>query len=342
MKRRADGRFQKRITLPNGKSKLLYSSANTEREAIKDFNRQMLALEEQRTKSKLFENVAQEWKAEYIENHSDINFRKGSRASYERTVEYFKGKYIHQITAGDVSAFFNYLKALKLSYKTVASHKSVLSMIMSFAITKNDIQFNPVKDVTIPANLPKTKRVIPSDDVLQTINEHYTGFDFLPYFLLNTGLRMSEALPLEVDKDIDLEQKTIRIHKHLIHDSNKPIIEEVTKTRNAERTVVLLDRVIEKLPKKQGLLFCNDDGTPYTVKQLQKLWTDYRKKYNIKVTAHQLRHGFATMLFEAGIPEKDAQDLMGHSDIYLTRQVYTHIRDKHKKETIEKLNKFSF
>lgn len=342
MKKRADGRYQKRITLPNGKSKLLYSSANTEREAIKDFNRQMLAMEEEKQKSKLFENVAKEWKSDYLERRSDINFRKSNRASYDRTVEYFAGKYVDEITAGDVSAFFDYLESLQFSYKTVASHKSVLSMILSFAIKKNDIQFNPVKNVTIPQNLPKTKRDIPSDEVLQTINEHYTGFDFLPYFLLNTGLRMSEALPLEVDKDIDLEQKTIRIHKHLIHDSNKPIIEEVTKTRNAERTVVLLDRVIERLPQRKGLLFCNEDGSPYTAKQLQKLWTDYRKRYSIKVTAHQLRHGFATMLFEAGISEKDAQDLMGHSDINLTRQVYTHIRDKHKKETLEKLNKFSF
>lgn len=48
------------------------------------------------------------------------------------------------------------------------------------------------------------------------------------------------------------------------------------------------------------------------------------------------------MLFEAGVDLKDAQDLMGHSDINLTRQIYTHIRDERKLETTNKLNAFNF
>ena len=48
------------------------------------------------------------------------------------------------------------------------------------------------------------------------------------------------------------------------------------------------------------------------------------------------------MLFEADINERDAQELMGHSDITLTRRVYTHIRNKHKEETANKLNNFTF
>lgn len=48
------------------------------------------------------------------------------------------------------------------------------------------------------------------------------------------------------------------------------------------------------------------------------------------------------MLFEAGVDVKDAQELMGHSDINLTRQIYTHIRSERKKETADKLNNFNF
>ena len=50
----------------------------------------------------------------------------------------------------------------------------------------------------------------------------------------------------------------------------------------------------------------------------------YKKETGVSLTAHQLRHAYATMLFEAGIDEKDAQELMGHSDINLTRSIYTH------------------
>jgi len=48
------------------------------------------------------------------------------------------------------------------------------------------------------------------------------------------------------------------------------------------------------------------------------------------------------MLFEAGVDLKDAQELMGHSDIKTTQQIYTHIRNKRKTKTAEKLNAFQF
>lgn len=342
MKKRSDGRYVKKITMPDGSIKYLYSSAKSEREAIKDFNKQIVLLDEKKRKSYKFEAVALEWKDWYREKHSDVNFRKSVKSSFDKVYEYFAGYDINEVTAADVNSFLEYLKQLNFSYKTVSSNKSVLNMILNFAIGKRKITVNPVKGAAIPSNLKRTKRKLPSDDVLRVINENHRGFDFLPYFLLNTGLRMSEALPLEVDKDIDFKEMTITVNKHLIHDGNKPVIEAVTKTEDSARTVILLDRVAEKIPKKKGLLFCNEDGTPLTKKQLSWRWKKYQKDHNIEVTAHQLRHGYATMLFEADVSEKDAQELMGHSDITLTRQIYTHIREKRKKQTAEKLNKFNF
>lgn len=342
MKRRADGRFQKRITLPNGKSRVLYSSASSEREAVKDFNRKMLALEAEQKNKYLFSNIADEWNTEYRERISDINYRKNTRAAYNRIIEHFEGLYIEEMTAQVISQFINKLVLMKYGKKTVANHHSILNMIFKFAILSGYITYNVVQDIPLPLNLPQKRRELPSDRELEIVNSHYDEFDFLPYFLLNTGLRMSEALALEVDKDIDFENKLITVNKHLIHDGNKPIIEYKTKTEAAERTVILLDRVAEKLPKKKGLLFCNDDGTPYSKGQLRNRWENFQKKYSLTLTAHQLRHGFATMLFEAGIDEKDAQELMGHADITTTRSIYTHIRNKRREETAKKLNEFHF
>lgn len=79
-----------------------------------------------------------------------------------------------------------------------------------------------------------------------------------------------------------------------------------------------------------------------TKKQLQNRWTAWQKRYDIQVTAHRLRHGFATMLLEAGIEPKDAQELMGHADIKITMDIYAEIRSKRKEHTREKLNAFDF
>ncbi|MGE4277205.1 MAG: tyrosine-type recombinase/integrase [Lawsonibacter sp.] len=61
---------------------------------------------------------------------------------------------------------------------------------------------------------------------------------------------------------------------------------------------------------------------------------------NIMSPPHQLRHAFATTLFEAGIEEKDAQELLGHSSITLTHDVYTHIRSARKEKTASCLNEY--
>lgn len=342
MKRRADGRFQKRVTLPDGSLKYLYSSAANERLAIKDFNEQLMNLELETQKKGLFTVIANEWNTEYRERISDINYRKNTSAAYDRIVEYFQEYYIEEMTAPILNKFIRHLALLKFGKKTVANHHSIINMIFKFAILNGQIDYNPMQDVPIPTNLSQKKRSLPSDKELETVNANYEGFAFLPYFLLNTGLRMSEALALTY-ADIDFEEKLITVNKHLLHDNNKPIIESRTKTESSERTVILLDRVADKLSRTQkGLIFCNEDGSPYTAKQLRCRWESYQKEHNLTLTAHQLRHGYATMLFEAGIDEKDAQELMGHSDINTTRSIYTHIRNKRKTETAKRLNEFQF
>ena len=324
MKKRADGRYVRSVTI-NGKRKMFYSSESTEKKAERDIARQMFNYTEKSEQDKTFKEVAEEWNGDYREKISDINYNKNTRAAYNRIIKYFGDKkLLSQVDAREINTFVGYLVGLRYYKKTIAGHKSILNMIFTYAICQGYTDNNPVKNIRLPNNLPRKEREMPSPEEIKVVDKHYVGFDFLPYFLLYTGLRISEALALTYE-DIDFKNKTISITKHLLHNGNKPIIENKTKTRSSKRYIILLDRVFEKLScKKTGLIFCNDDGSPLTKGQLRKRWEKYQKKYNITFTAHQLRHAYATMLFEAGIDLKDAQELMGHSDINLTRQIYPH------------------
>lgn len=344
MKQRKDGRWRRSVVI-NGKTQYFYSSETTEQKAKKDIEKQMLLFKETTGKNTYFEKVAEAWVTDYREQTTEANYKKGIRADYNAVLEYFKGNKINEISANSVDVFIKYLISKKYSKKTISNKKCVLNMIMNYAVINRYIEYNPVTSIRLPNNLPSKKRELPSTDILKNINSNYTGFDLLPFFLLNTGCRKSEALAVRFE-DIDFEEKTIRIHSHVIHDGNKPIYEPVLKTENAERLVLITDRLLEALPKKfDGFLFSmNGDGKkPLTKCAFAKRWKSFCKRYNTNVTAHQLRHAYATMLFEAGIEEKDAQYLMGHSDINLTRQIYTHIRkERLKKETADKINNFSF
>ncbi len=343
MTRRKDGRFVKVFTLSDGKKKYFYSSAKTEREAMRDFDKQLLLFREKEKRGHSFAVIADEWDTDYRERVSDINYRKNTRAAYNRIIEYFAdNKDITKITAAEINHFIKHLISRGYYKQTIAAHKNVLNMIFNFAILNGHATVNPVSVIRLPHNLPSSPRKMPTTEEIREVSSHYTGFDLLPYFLLYTGLRISEALALTYS-DIDRENKLITVNKHLIHDGNKPIIEHKTKTVNSERTVILLDRLAEKLPSRcRGYIFCNDKNEPYTKRELRTRWVKYQETYNVHLTAHQLRHAYATMLFEAGVDIKDAQELMGHSDINLTRQIYTHIRNERKEETASKLDAFNF
>ena len=342
MKRRKDGRFLKVVTI-DGEKAFFYSSESTERKAENDIARQMVEYQKRKTEEKnmLFADVADAWDSEYRLQIPEITYRKGIKAQYLRILDYFDGYRINDITPQDINRF---IRSLNYGYKTVAGHKSTLNMIFEYAILHGYTQYNPVTVVKVPKNLERHKRELPTSEELRIVSEHWEGFDLLPYFLLWTGCRKSEALAIKRE-DIDFENRIIKIRNHVIHDGNKPIYESVLKSEAARRDVIITDNLYQALPKKfSGFLFSASETRekPLSKGEFDKRWKKYCERYNLHITAHQLRHGFATMLFEANVDIKDTQVLMGHSDINLTRSVYTHIRDVRKEETAKKINSFKF
>lgn len=341
MKKRSDGRFCKKIKLPNGEYKYFYSAEPTEKKAQKDIENQLLNYKEREENGKDFFTVADNWDSDYRETVPDTTYNKCTKAAYNRILNHFQYEYIKDITSRDID---NFLHSLSFGQKTVAWHKCILNMIFDYAILHGELKENPVSHVRLPKGLTKGKRELPSTNALKIVSEHSDGFALLPFFLLYTGCRKSEALAIRYE-DIDFKSNVIKVRNHVIHDGNRAIFEPVLKTESANRDIILLDRLKEVLPKKfKGFLFSmqNDGEKPLTKGAFDKRWKKYCDEYGLSITAHQLRHGYATMLFEAGIDVKDAQDLMGHSDINLTKSVYTHIRDVRKEQTAEKLNNFAF
>ena len=202
---------------------------------------------------------------------------------------------------------------------------------------------------------------MPSDEYLELIKTNYDKpFGLLAYFLLYTGCRIGEAIALQ-HKDIDRENKIIHIYKSVYHENNKPYI-KLPKTEAGKRDIILLDMLSEKLHrgKADEYVFSGKDNEPMSFYEYKNGWKAYckeigahetiitkekdkreHKRIKTLLSPHQLRHGYATMLFEADINEKDAQELLGHSSISVTRDIYTHIRKKRKDSIAEVLNKYA-
>lgn len=74
----------------------------------------------------------------------------------------------------------------------------------------------------------------------------------------------------------------------------------------------------------------------------RRLFSGVCEEYGFTVTAHQLRHAYASLLEEANVPEKVAQDLLGHAQISTTKDIYTHIRAAKRRRDLEALRSIDF
>lgn len=292
----------------------------------------------------MFKDVAYAWEDEHFKS-----IEGGTRISYSpalnRAVEEFENLQIAEVTALDIKRLLDKLAAKKYSAQTVRVQKIVLNLIFNYAVLNGYINVNPVSVVSVPRNLPKSKRDMPTQEEINIVmNSFDRTFGAFAYTILFTGCRRGEALALQW-KDIDFKKNTISINKSVNYsgdNQNVPILSPHTKSDAGMRTVVMLDCLKNRLQSIKGkpeeFIFGTTDPPTKTV--FRNKWKKYCEETNLTITPHQLRHAYATILYDAGIDVKSAQELMGHSNITLTQNVYTHISKDRKEQTAANLNEY--
>ncbi|MBO0475072.1 site-specific integrase [Enterococcus ureasiticus] len=249
-----------------------------------------------------------------------------------------------------------------------------VSKVCDHAVTLDIIDSNPFKKVTKPKQITFKKHSLKyyskeqlelfmrivnqrvslvSDQAL--IQKYYAEFDAAIFRLLAyTGMRIGEALALNWD-DISFEDKTVDINKNLSQTKGSYVV-STTKTRSSNRIITLDNRTLYTLKKwrlrqrelllANGVTQINFIFTGYVgemvyrtdVYQRSKRLADKAGLHNIG--CHGFRHTHATILFEAGISPKEIQNRLGHSDISMTLDIYTHLSKKTEQLTVDKLMKY--
>lgn len=285
-----------------------------------------------------FSEIADDWEEQHWETIS-YKTAESYTAPLRRLKEKFGTRYAEDITPQMITAYLASLGNRGYAKRTVQMHRDILHMIFNCGIVNGKVQSNPCDAIVLPKGLKTSVRVIPQDEAINAVRDN-VGYEFglFAYLCLYSGLRRGEALALRYE-DIDREHKVIRVCKAVEFIGNNPHL-KTPKTSAGIRDTVLLDVLAREIPNGTGYIFCRKDGGLLTKTQYRTKWKRYCEKIGYEITAHQLRHGFATILYEAGIADKDAQELLGHSSITLTRNVYTHIRQAHREETNKKLNDF--
>lgn len=303
-----------------------------------------------------FRDIAEDWERQHREEIESRTWNNYA-AHYNSILQKHGSKQITQITAQDVLNHLTQAKAQGYSATVVNTIRSLYRMIFDYAIINDLAQFNPVSSVKLPRGLKRGKREAPTDELIKKIfaaADH--PFGLFPVFLLCTGCRKSEALALSWD-DVDFENREISITKSLDYTVGADPKYKPPKTDAGTRTVPIVDVLYDMLTeaydaRTSDLIFPappsnrgGKGGGLMTLRGYEGQWLKFCEYANLLdsdgkplITAHNLRHGTATLMFELGVDELSAQRILGHSRIEITREIYTDLRAKQKMRSVCSFN----
>ncbi|MBO5486080.1 MAG: site-specific integrase [Eubacterium sp.] len=285
--------------------------------------------------------------------------RDSTRAGY-RTVqrildkEPFGGKKISQVKVSDAKLFLIKLQSDGRGYSSIHSIRGVLRPAFQMAVDDDVLHKNPFgfELATVIVNDSVTREAISRDQMrkfLKFIHDDnvYCKYYEVVYILFHTGMRISEFCGLTL-KDIDLEKRIINIDHQLLRTSEMKYVIEATKTNAGTRKLPMTEDVfrcfqaiIEDREKPRfekmvdghtGFLFTDKDGMPLVAMHWEHRFNHMVKRYNDifrvqmpNITPHVCRHTYCSNMAKSGMNPKTLQYLMGHSDIGVTLNTYTHL-----------------
>lgn len=277
-------------------------------------------------KTETFKTVARAWWNE-IEPTLAPNSLKNYSPAYNRAVAEFGGADVAAITAKDIETYINQF-ARTHAKKTVVTQRQIIRQIMNKAQREGYITVNPASAVLLPKNLLQKKRHAPSREQIKIIKESVNDpFGLFPFVVYYTGLRRGEVRGLRYE-DIDREKKRITVRRNVYDVSTTPHIKK-PKSDAGLRALPLLDALAAVLPKrKHGYIFPDDDATgPLPDWKVQDRYEAYQRRTGVTATLHEVRHGYASALYDAGLDMKMIQEFLGHAQLSTTMDIYTEIFD---------------
>ena len=240
-------------------------------------------------------------------------------------------------------------------YSSIHSIRGVLRPAFQMAVDDDLIRKNPFgfELASVIVNDSVTREAITRKqerELLKFIKEdkHFSRYYDAIYILFHTGLRISEFCGLTFS-DIEFKQMRIKVDHQLQRTSEMQYVIQEPKTESgiryiprSEEVAACFRRIIDNrtAPKVEpmvdghaGFLFLDKNDRPMVAlhweKYLEHIVEKYNKIYRIpmpKVTPHVCRHTFCSNMAKSGMNPKTLQYIMGHSDISVTLNVYTHVQ----------------
>lgn len=307
----------------------------------------------------------------YLATKTGVKFSTQNNYTFVKNIlakESIGAKKICDVKTSDAKLFLIKLQNDGKGYSTVKTVRGVLRPAFQMAVDDDLITKNPFgfQLAGVVVNDSVTREAITKDEMkkfLKFIHDDncYNKYYEAVYILFHTGLRVSEFCGLTI-KDIDLDRKILNIDHQLQRTSGMKYVIESTKTKAGTRKIPITDDVADcfrtiienrEAPRVEkfiagysGFLFFDRNGMPLVAMHWEHRFRNMRNRYNEiyrqslpYITPHVCRHTYCSIQAKAGMNPKTLQYLMGHSDIGVTMNVYTHLGLDDAAEELDRLKK---
>jgi integrase len=370
-KKRSDGRYQSNICIDIDKEtgKRLFKTIYAR--TIQDLENEKSDIKEKLNKGIYADDkglTVGEWAIKWFEtDKSTCGIR--TKEMYERLVKGHIVPGIGSIRLRDLKKSDIQLLINRNSehFRTCEQIRMAVRQMLDSAIEDGLIYKNVGLKIILPPKYKEEKRALKEIEKVAISKVDFTDYEkAFVYILLYCGIRRGEILALSRN-DIDLKSREIKIRNAITFDGNNPVLKNIPKTINGIRNIPIPDALYSILKTYVSnlnslyLFEMRKRGGLMTKTSYNKLWSSIIDKINIAaggrrsekatkdkeavneilvihgLTAHVFRHNYATMLYYSGIDVKDAQRLLGHSNIKITLDLYTHL-DQSKSNAKDKLS----
>ncbi len=309
-----------------------------------------------------------EWLREWLDNYASIETGQSTLESYKSNIE----RHIipalgmiplAQLEAKDIQAF--YAKELKsgradgkggLSATTILYHHKMIRKALKQAVHLDLVARNVADGVKPPRVQKVTMSTFSPEEVIRFLDAAKET-DWYVFFatLLYTGLRRGELLALRW-RNLDLDTGKLAVVETATKLDNGKYVLKEPKTIHSKRSISLPQSLVELLKGyrvDQELLriqlgvtlgvddfvFIRADGSPINPNAVTLAFKRILKRAGLRdIRVHDLRHTHATLMLREGIHPKVVSERLGHANINITLDTYSHVLPGLQEDAAEKFD----
>ena len=261
-----------------------------------------------------------------------------------------------RLRADDLDGLYSRLLEKGLSPKYVRLVHAIIHRGLVHALKRGAVAVNVASTVSAPSAPRKEFRTLSTEEAGRLLAEARSDrFHALYVLALTCGLRQAELLGLRW-ADVDLDGAVLHVRQQVYRLQGDWVFSE-PKTAAGRRTISLSGRAVEALRERRraqnaerlrsqdwehlDLVFANRRGRPTERANLQRqsFWPLLKRADLPRVRFHDLRHACASILLAQNVNPKVVQEMLGHSSIAVTMDVYSHAMPSLQAEAADKMDR---